>query len=67
MDIERECADQLGFKPEEVIVMGDSAGAYLLMSLIVVLNDVRRLRIRGHGDRNDSDDAIRMPAACLAI
>ena len=37
------------------------------MSLIVMLNDIRRLGIRGHGDDNHNDDAIRMPVACLAI
>ena len=62
----KECADLLGFNPEQVILIGDSAGGHLVMSLIVVLNDIRRLGLRGHGD-NEHDDAIRMPAACLAL
>lgn len=38
-----DVVDKIGFHPEEIVLAGDSSGASLISSLIVVLNEIRNM------------------------
>jgi len=39
----KEVVQQIGFFPERIVLFGDSAGGNQAMSLLLVLNDIKRL------------------------
>lgn len=55
---ESEVLEKIGFRPKRIILVGDSAGGTLILSLAAVLNDIRR---------KWPLNAVPMPAAIVAI
>ena len=48
----------IGFKPDEIVVGGESAGANLSVALVMALNDIKRM---------DSESRIKMPKSVVAM
>lgn len=69
-DNEDEIKEILGFKPEEFILAGDSAGGNLSMALCLVLNDINKHVKHSNSTNNNESDhlkLVKMPKSVLNL